>query len=269
MSNYIDAISQASTAAAAGKDSTKSKDDAAMGKEDFLSLLVAQLKNQDPLNPDEPTEFTAQLAQFSSLEQLFTLNESMETLVASNSSSDRFSTLNTIGKDVAYQSASIDFQGEPVELGYKLDEQAASVTVSLQLDGATVKTFNGQELSPGNHFITWDGLTEDGKPAPQGKYTIAVHAEATGEEGIGIAPLIRSEVTGVDLEGEPGGTLVTRAGEVSFTSILGVYEKGSRIGTSQEPVNEEESQDTESDTSMAETVTDARQLGEETNEVIN
>lgn len=268
MGSYIDAISQASTAAT-GKESSKSKDDAVMGKEDFLTLLVAQLKNQDPLNPDEPTEFTAQLAQFSSLEQLFTLNESMDNLVASNSSSDRFSTLNTIGKDVAYQSSSLDFNGDPVEFGYKLDEQASSVTVSLQLNGATVKTFNGDELSPGNHFITWDGLTEEGAKAPQGNYTIVVHAEATGEEGIGIAPLIRSEVTGVDLEGEPGGTLITKAGEVSFTSILGVYEKGSKIGSPQESVEEEEVEEPEIENNLAEAVTPAAELAEDTTELIN
>ena len=65
-----------STAGAA----TVAKKDTIMGKEDFLTLLVAQLKNQDPLKPDDPTAFTAQLAQFSSLEQLTNLNKSMEGL---------------------------------------------------------------------------------------------------------------------------------------------------------------------------------------------
>lgn len=260
MSSYIDAISQASTASA-GKSNSKSKDEAVMGKEDFLSLLVAQLKNQDPLNPDEPTEFTAQLAQFSSLEQLFTLNESMETLVASNSNSDRFSTLNTIGKDVAYQSSSLDFNNEPVEIGYKIDEQAASATLSLQHNGVVVKTFQGEELSPGNHFITWDGTTDDGVQAAPGNYTIVVHAQATGEKGIGIAPLIKSEVTGVDLEGEAGGTLVTRAGEVSFTSILGVYDKNSPIAAPQGIVAEDEAN--------PDTLAEVTEVSNDTNEIIN
>ncbi len=70
MSSYIDSINQATTASL-GISTAKNSNDAVMGKEDFLTLLVAQLQNQDPLNPDDPTEFTAQLAQFSSLEQLF------------------------------------------------------------------------------------------------------------------------------------------------------------------------------------------------------
>ena len=84
MSSYIDSINQAATAST-GKSTAKKDDDAVMGKQDFLSLLVAQLQNQDPLNPDDPTEFTAQLAQFSSLEQLFTLKAPRHRLNAGSS----------------------------------------------------------------------------------------------------------------------------------------------------------------------------------------
>ena len=74
-----------------------------LGKEDFLTLLVAQLQNQDPMNPEDATEFTAQLAQFSSLEQLFNINESMESLASAQIQSDRFATMDLIGKTVSYQ----------------------------------------------------------------------------------------------------------------------------------------------------------------------
>ncbi|MBW2659807.1 MAG: flagellar hook assembly protein FlgD, partial [Deltaproteobacteria bacterium] len=144
MSSYIDVISQGNTAAAAGvKNEINSK--TSMGKEDFLTLLVTQLQNQDPLNPDNPTEFTAQLAQFSSLEQLFTLNESMNDLVTSNAASDKFSSLNTIGKEVAYQSDSFNFSGESREIGYQLDSPATEITLELQQNGTTVATLQGTE----------------------------------------------------------------------------------------------------------------------------
>ncbi len=226
MSNYIDSINQAATAssAAAAKAKTAVTDEV-MGKEDFLSLLVAQLKNQDPLNPDDPTEFTAQLAQFSSLEQLHNLNDGMDNLVTSNANSDKLSTLSTIGKEVVYQDGSFTFNGEPITLGYKLDGPAQEVTLALQLDGATVATLKGTELSAGNHFLTWDGLTRNGQPAAHGNYKIVIQAKAG--EGLSVAanPLIRSEVTGVDLDGEFGGILITEAGKVEFNTILGVYEK--------------------------------------------
>lgn len=265
MSSYIESISQATTAAT-GKENAKSTDDAVMGKEDFLSLLVAQLQNQDPLNPDDPTEFTAQLAQFSSLEQLFTLNESMDNLVASNTDSDRFSTLNTIGKEVAYIGNSFEFQGEPVELGYHLDGNASEASLALQLDGVTITTLKGEDLGPGNHFITWDGLTKDGEKAPTGNYAIAVKAKAAGEESVAIDPLVKSEVTGVDLQGELGGTLVTQAGEVSFNNILGVYEPGSRVGSTLAPV-EEETQNSEAEDAVDKTVESAAKTADSVNNI--
>ncbi|MGB3222078.1 MAG: flagellar hook assembly protein FlgD [Desulforhopalus sp.] len=223
MSSSIDSINQTTKA----NGTAISNKDALMGKQDFLMLLVAQLQNQDPLNPSDPTEFTAQLAQFSSLEQLFSLNESMENLVTSNANADRFTTLNTIGKDAAYHSSSFNFTGEPVEIGYQLDGDASEVTLSLQHNGVTMATINGEELSSGSHYFTWDGILPNDQAAPAGKYEITIQAKSGSEESVGVAPLVKSEVTGVDLNGEYGGVLITKAGEVAFSSILGVYEPGS------------------------------------------
>jgi len=242
MSSYIEAINQAATASA-GSSTTKNTKETDMGKEDFLTLLVAQLQNQDPLNPDDATEFTAQLAQFSSLEQLYNLNESMDKFVESNANADRFTTLNTIGKDVAYHTGDFDYTTGPIEVGYTLDGIASEVNLSLQLNGATIATFKGTELGQGNHFFTWDGLTKDGNQASSGNYDIVLQAKAANGESIGVAPLIKSEVTGVDLDGESGGILITKAGEVAFNSILGVYE----VGSSSLPV-EQDSEDSEDET---------------------
>lgn len=89
--SYIEGINQAVTASTQSQSSDTTSTDDIMGKEDFLTLLVTQLQNQDPLNPDDPTEFTAQLAQFSSLEQLFNINESMDEVVSSVSDSQKLS----------------------------------------------------------------------------------------------------------------------------------------------------------------------------------
>ena len=260
MSSYIDGISQAATASKTTATSTTAADkktEATLNKQDFLTLLVAQLQNQDPLNPDDPTEFTAQLAQFSSLEQLFNLNESMDNLTTSNANSDKFTTLNTIGKEVAYESSSFTYSGEPVNLGYTLDGQASEVTLALQLDGSTISLLKGTDLTKGTHYLNWDGLTANGKPAPEGDYKIVIQAKAAEGTDISAKSLIRSEVTGVDLQGDYGGTLVTGAGSVSFNSILGVFEKGSALvdsSASDEETDEETANET---TNSADTVTDA------------
>lgn len=243
MSDYIKALNSSSQASTGSDLYSKKKDGSVMGKEDFMMLLVAQLKNQDPLNPDDPTEFTAQLAQFSSLEQLYNLNDSMENLVTSNIKSDRLATLGTIGKDVIFEGKTLKFSGKPVELGYRLSGPASEVTISLQRDGATVATLEGTDLTTGNHFLTWDGLTTDGSAAPVGDYTIVLSAKSGTKQPISVAPLIKSEVTGVDLGGNKGGTLVTKAGSIAFSKILGVFEAGAKINTPSTKKDEEKQDD--------------------------
>lgn len=196
-----------------------------MGKEDFLTLLVAQLQNQDPLNPDDPTEFTAQLAQFSSLEQLYNLNESMAGLTTAQANSEKLSALSLIGKEVSYNGSSFTFEGDPVAVGYQLDGVASGVTLSIQdADGKTVKTLEAAdtELKSGNHFITWDGTDIDGKTVADGTYKIVLSATAATSGGsVATAALISSEVTGVDLS---NGMLTTKAGEVLFNNLIRVTE---------------------------------------------
>lgn len=223
--SLIQDLTAAPTTELSGSAQKNSGADDIMGKEDFLTLLVAQLKNQDPLTPDEPTEFTAQLAQFSSLEQLFNLNESMENLTTSNANSDRFATLQTIGKDVVFQDSSFSYNGHgDVQLGYKLDGNATEVQVSIKRNGSTIRVLDGTEFNKGNHILTWDGLTASGVQAERGDYTVSVNVKTIEGTSVAVSPLIKSEVTGVDLTGEFGGTLETNAGDVSFSSILGVYD---------------------------------------------
>jgi flagellar basal-body rod modification protein FlgD len=236
MSYDINTLGQAITATAASSTSgvSATTKETSMGKEDFLTLLVAQLQNQDPLNPDDPTEFTAQLAQFSSLEQLFTLNESMENLVASNAASESLSALSTLGKEVTYLGDTFNYEGFPVEVGYQLDGIATEVTLSLQQNGATVASLNGTDLTEGNHFISWNGLTEEGKTAPSGEYKIVISAKAVDGESVAAAPLVKSEVTGIDMDVESGGILVTQSGSINFNKIFGVYEPEPTVSTTDE-----------------------------------
>lgn len=260
----IDAITQTSNLTAASASDTSNNLESVMGKEDFLMLLVAQLQNQDPLNPDEPTEFTAQLAQFSSLEQLFTLNDSMESLVDSNNSANRLSSLSTIGKEVVYYSGSFEYTGDPVEIGYQLDGAASEVTISLQHNGTTVATLSGEERTAGNHFLTWDGTTDSGAVAESGTYTIVLTAKASSGDSVGIAPVIKSEVTGVDLDGEDGGTLITKTGEIAFNEILGVYD----VGSDAESTEEDETDVQDEVTETLETVETVAEIADDVSEIV-
>ena len=263
MTSLIESINQAA-GVNTGIKNTKDSTEDIMGKEDFLTLLVAQLKNQDPLNPDEPTEFTAQLAQFSSLEQLYNINDSMNSLISSNAHSDRLSTLSTIGKDVAYFGNSFQLSTEPVTLGYQLDGTATEVTLTVQQNGIVYATLDGTELSSGNHFLSWDGLKPDGTTATPGEYQLVISAKAASGESVAAAPLIRAEVTGVDLNGEKGGILITDNGEINFDDILGIYEAGAGIPADTGQVDQASPLDP-----LVDTVNDAEEVVDTTSNLVN
>lgn len=254
--SYIESISQASTASSQATTSSATTEDI-LGKEDFLTLLVAQLQNQDPLNPDDPTEFTAQLAQFSSLEQLFNLNETMESVATTIDNSNSMTALQTIGKDVAYESSSFEYNGESVDIGYSLDGTATEVTLYLQHNGSTVKIYEADDLSEGTHFFTFDGTTESGGNAPYGNYEIVIQASGTEDATLEAATLVKSEVTGVDLDGSDGGTLETYAGSTSYNSIIGVYDKDFTSSSSTADSSDDETEESNDESLVEEIIADA------------
>ena len=266
MSDYVNPLS-ASSQATSGTTLYDQDDGSIMGKEDFLMLLVEQLKNQDPTDPEDATEFTSQLTEFSSLEQLENLNSSMEGLVESFESSDKMSTLGTIGKDVAFVGSEISYSGESVGFGYSLNSIATDVTISIKQSGTTIATIDGSELSAGNHFLSWDGLKDDGDQAPNGDYDISISATDSTGASVAVTSLIRSEVTGVDLGGSNGGTLITTAGEISFNSILGVFEPGS-YGDSSSTAEDEKETDDESVTDTVDEAVDTVDDAVDTTETI-
>jgi len=179
-----------------------SPDGVSMGKNDFLLLLVAQLENQDPMNPQDATEFTSQLAEFSSLEQLENVNKSLEGLTTMSSEMERMSALGLIGQDVVAQSSQFHFNGDPVQLGYRLETPADDVKLYvLSQTGSTLATISSQENDPGEYFINWDGLSDVGMPLEPGDYSLAIRAVDDDDKIIQTDSLIRGRVEAVDMSG--------------------------------------------------------------------
>jgi flagellar basal-body rod modification protein FlgD len=210
---------------AAGMAATAATPENTLGQDEFLTLLVAQLQNQDPLNPTDATEFTAQLAQYSQLEQLFNLNDAMDGLSAAQTSSQKVSALSLIGKEVVVEDTHFPFDGAPTRIGYRVDGPATNISLQIRNSaGATVATLNASDTTPGEHFLTWNGLDQNGAPLPADTYQLAVTAKsASADATVLVAPLVRTIVTGVDLSGsEP--LVVTRTGEFLVSAIRGVYE---------------------------------------------
>lgn len=211
----------ATAAATTAALTTKSK---TLGQSDFLSLLVAQLKNQDPLNPSDPTEFTSQLAQYSQLEQLFNLNDSMGNLSTAQTNSERLSSLSLIGQDVIVDNSDFTLGSDPVQIGYKADGTATSIKLNiLNSTGKTVATIAADGLSAGNHFLTWDGKDAGGNMLAAGTYTIAIDAKNSVGASTTVSPLVRAAVTGIDLSGSES-KIVTGLGEYKVSAIHGAYQ---------------------------------------------
>lgn len=261
MTTISESILDLSTATVTTSTSSIANNEEVMGKEDFLTLLVAQLQNQDPLNPDDATEFTAQLAQFSSLEQLVNLNESVDALATSQQASDQLSAMGLLGKDVVFQESSFEFNGEPVTLGYQLDEAASAVTMTVYNEnGVIVSTVSLSELEAGNHFVEWDGVDSNGDVLADGQYEISLQASAGEDESVGVLALVQSEVSGVELGTGTGNTnLVTLAGTISLSSILAVSELVAPSVTKVEATDEEseDASETENETAVSPDTTES------------
>jgi flagellar basal-body rod modification protein FlgD len=214
--------SAAKSSSSTSTSSTSNKN--TLGKEDFLKLLVTQLKNQDPLNPSNSTEFTAQLAQFSSLEELTNLNTSMDKMVTATNNSTKTAALDMIGKEVTYVNSTFTYDKSPVQLGYTLDGAASQVQLLIQdSNGQPVKTLIGTDLTKGNHTLTWDGKNSNGNAMPSGTYKVIIQAKGIDSEGVAASPFIRSMVSGVDLSSAGTVILNTNAGDIDFSKILGVF----------------------------------------------
>lgn len=178
-----------------GQDKAQKND--ALGRDAFLTMLVAQLENQDPLNPMDGTDFSAQLAQFSQLEQLITLNESMEKLAQSYADNSEGDLVGYIGKNVTGNVDAINISNGYVTGGfYNLDEPADIMVTITDSDGNTIKTLYEGQQGAGSHVISWDGTDKNGKAAADGSYQYTVLAN-TGSGYIELPSTITGKVEGV------------------------------------------------------------------------
>ncbi|MCG8637773.1 MAG: flagellar hook capping protein [Desulfobacterales bacterium] len=148
-----------------------------LGREEFLTLLVAQLENQDPLNPQEGTDFTAQLAEYSQLEQLMNLNGSIEGMADAFQTGSEGDGLQYIGKEVTGNIDSLHVSEGSVTSGFYNMTSAGDVIVDIyDSSGNKVdRLYNGQQAA-GGQLVTWDGTDSTGKAVKDGTYTYVVMA---------------------------------------------------------------------------------------------
>jgi flagellar basal-body rod modification protein FlgD len=202
-------------AAVAGSDSAPQVASQTLGKDDFLKLLVTQLRNQDPLNPLDQNQFLAQTAQFSALEQLQNINKALADLKAVSASSSLAQAAALLGKTVTVAGRDFTFEGSgPATLPFRLEGSGAQVQIQvLDQQGNLLRTLNTNAVQPGDYAASWDGLGSAGRTLAAGTYYYRVAAlTGSGAAGamasVGQGPLTGFEVRGGALLYQLGGALI-------------------------------------------------------------
>ncbi|RLC18645.1 MAG: flagellar hook capping protein [Deltaproteobacteria bacterium] len=170
----------------------KTEKEDALGQDAFLTMLVAQLQNQDPLNPMEGSDFSAQLAQFSQLEQLINLNDTMESLGKSFGQDSEGDILGYIGKKVTGDVDIMNVDQGTVSGGFYNLGQPSDVMITItDAAGITVKTLYDGQQNAGSHLVSWDGTDNSGRAVEDGSYNYTILANS----GFGYTE-VPSSVTG-------------------------------------------------------------------------
>lgn len=185
-----------------------------LGKDAFLQLLVTQLKNQNPLSPQDNGAFVAQLAQFSSLEGINTLNDSVNAISSNFSSSQALQASSLVGRSVVIQTSQSSVDTSKSMTG-SVAVTSAVGNVSIKItdkDGAVVRTIDMGEQAAGNQSFIWDGKDDNGAVAPAGTYTFNATTKNDKGDAVALATSLPATVTSVTLSQTGGEMLLNLAG---------------------------------------------------------
>ena len=188
------------SAAAAGSQSAvaaaKNEDD--LNK--FLNLLVTQLKNQDPLDPMDATEFTSQLIQFASVEQQIFANSNLEKLVALEETNQVSTLVEFLGKTVEAEARTLPLEDSSAKFTYTLPIGTRKATIFIANSDDTNVYIGEADITEGQHTFNWDGKSIAGNQQPDGDYKITVSATDSDGNLIDVTYTIFGRVTGAGVD---------------------------------------------------------------------
>lgn len=189
-----------------------------LGQNDFLTLMMAQLKAQDPMNPMEGAEFLSQLAQFSTVSGIDSLNRSFGALAESLTSSQTLEASQLLGHEVLVASRSaVLTPGEGATVAIDLPAVVPDLTLEIfDQAGQLVRSVSLEGQGPGLVDFKWDGLGDSGEPLPEGAYLVSVTGSMNGNsESFETFTLARVE--SVSIAAESGQPLLAVQGQGQLT----------------------------------------------------
>ena len=185
-------------------------------QERFMTLLITQIKNQDPLNPLDNAEVTSQLAQLNMVGGIERLNDRIEAMAASFLSGQSLQAASLVGRNVLVEAGTLDNTGEGGRFGVELPRSVDAMTVSIV--GPTGDIVERIDLGPqpaGLHALEWDG---SGQAAPAGSYRIDITA-TTGGESVAVTALAARTVSAVTTGDGKVQLELNNAGTVSLGQV--------------------------------------------------
>ncbi len=188
----------------------------------FLKLLVAQLKNQDPLNPLDGTQFTGQIAQFSALEQQINTNNHLSKLLEQRDFGQQTLATSYLGKVVLAPGEAFSKGANGTEFGYVLDKGATNVDISIyDKDGKLVRSVKG-DAAEGNHIVTWDGKDEAGNLLGEGAYQVKIKATDKDGKVVASEAMVYGKVASVLNENGTSSLIMGDGRQVQLEDVLAV-----------------------------------------------
>jgi flagellar basal-body rod modification protein FlgD len=194
-----------------------------LGGTDFITLMLAQLQNQDPTSPVDSNTFLTQLAQLSEVQGITSLNSSFGTLSSSLTSNQAMQASSLLGHQALVNSSTATIAaGATVTGAVSVPQTTSQVTLSItNSSGALVSQINLGAQSAGLANFSWNGTMGNGSPAPAGTYTLAATYAGATSGGTAATTLVNGTVESVSMgAGSAGMTLnVAGVGSVPFSSL--------------------------------------------------
>lgn len=197
-----------------------------LDKDAFLKLFLAQLKNQDPTNTMDSHELAAQLAQFTSLEKLNSINEGIEGLAGKSKGAHNFDVLQMVGKTVTVDSSKIIRTDEKSshEIAFTLPSNSPSAEISIRnAAGQEIRKIEARGLKEGSNTVDWDGRLENGTNANAGDYNVVISAKGGSGQKLHAETRFQGQVTGVNFTGQ-GPVLLVGKQTIKMSDIKGIVD---------------------------------------------
>ena len=166
----------------------------------FLNLLVAQLQNQDPLDPLDANEFTSQLVQFASVEQQIFQNSNLEKLLNLQETSQISQMVDFIGNRIEFASQKLPVEDGAAEFTYTIPAGVREATINIANNAGLNVFYTDGDTNSGTHTFKWNGLDKNGRQVPDGVYTLLISAKDAFDKLAEIEYTVFGTVTGAGVD---------------------------------------------------------------------